>query len=187
MTACVSRGVYLHIGAPKTGTTYLQDRLTLNAATLRRARRATTPPGRRWSTPRSSTSAPPSTCSARTGAARPATPRAPGTPWSSGVRRRRGTVIISHEILAPARPGEIARAMHDLAGSEVHVVYSARDLGRQLPAAWQESIKQGRKWTFRAFLDRVERGSAVVLPRLRPAQRCSTTGAPDCRPSASTS
>ena len=27
----------------------------------------------------------------------------------------------------------------------------------QLPAAWQESIKQGRKWTFKRFLDKVER------------------------------
>ena len=30
----MSRVVFLHIGAPKTGTTYLQDRLTRNAATL---------------------------------------------------------------------------------------------------------------------------------------------------------
>ena len=30
----MSRRVYLHIGAPKTGTTYLQDRLTLNAKSL---------------------------------------------------------------------------------------------------------------------------------------------------------
>jgi hypothetical protein len=48
--------------------------------------------------------------------------------------------------------------MRDLAGSDVHVVYSARDLGRQLPAAWQESIKQGRKWTYRRYLNRLERG-----------------------------
>ena len=30
----MSRVVHLHIGAPKTGTTYLQDRLMLNAGTL---------------------------------------------------------------------------------------------------------------------------------------------------------
>ena len=30
----MSRRVYLHIGAPKTGTTYLQDRLAVNAKTL---------------------------------------------------------------------------------------------------------------------------------------------------------
>ena len=48
--------------------------------------------------------------------------------------------------------------MDDLHGSEVHIVYSARDMARQLPAAWQESIKQGRKWSYRKFLDRSERG-----------------------------
>jgi len=59
--------------------------------------------------------------------------------------------------------------MNDLAGHEVHVIYSARDLGRQLPAAWQESIKQGRKWPFKRFLTKVERGqtwffNAMDLP-----------------------
>jgi hypothetical protein len=48
--------------------------------------------------------------------------------------------------------------MADLADSEVHVVYSARDLARQLPAAWQESVKQGRKWSYRQFLNKSERG-----------------------------
>ncbi len=37
-------------------------------------------------------------------------------------------------------------------------MYSARDLARALPAAWQESIKQGRKWAYRRFLNRVEFG-----------------------------
>jgi hypothetical protein len=66
--------------------------------------------------------------------------------------------VVSHEILAPATPAQVAHAMRDLAGSEVHVVYSARDLGRQLPAAWQESIKQGRRWSYGRFLDRFEKG-----------------------------
>ena len=39
------RRVYLHIGAPKTGTTYLQDRLLLNTASL--ARHGVTVPGPR--------------------------------------------------------------------------------------------------------------------------------------------
>ena len=30
----MSRTVYLHVGAPKTGTTYLQDRLSVNSTTL---------------------------------------------------------------------------------------------------------------------------------------------------------
>ena len=84
------------------------------------------------------------------------------------VRRKNGTVVISHEILAPA-PGEaIARAKRDLADSELHVVYTARDLARQIPAAWQESVKQGRKWTYESYLDRHRAREAVVLPGARP-------------------
>ena len=66
--------------------------------------------------------------------------------------------------------------MGDLAGSEIHIVYSARDLGRQLPAAWQESIKQGRRWSFRRFLRRGRERRAVVLPRLRPPGRPGDVG-----------
>jgi len=72
------------------------------------------------------------------------------------VRRLEGTVIISHEILAGATPQQISRAMGDLADSEVHVVYSARDLARQIPAAWQESIKQGRRWSYETYLRKLQ-------------------------------
>lgn len=153
----MSRSVYLHIGAPKTGTTYLQDRLARNAGGLAAhgvhfpTRSPMVSPGlfhfraaldlldQDWG-------------------------GAPGHAVGSWdaltkrVRRLDGTVIVSHEILAPARPEKVAKAMADLAGSEVHLVYSARDLARALPAAWQESIKQGRKWTYRKFLRRTRRG-----------------------------
>jgi hypothetical protein len=153
----MSRAVYLHIGAPKTGTTYLQDRLTRNARSLAahgvhfptrsplvspalfQFRAALDLLGQDWG-------------------------GAPGHAdgaWDAlvrRIRRRSGSVIVSHEILAPASPEHVAKVMADLAGTEVHVVYSARDLGRQLPAAWQESIKQGRKWSYRRFLDRAEHG-----------------------------
>ncbi|GAA4369402.1 hypothetical protein [Nocardioides caricicola] len=153
----MSRRVYLHIGAPKTGTTYLQDRLSLNARTLaeHQVHFPTTSPivspglahfrgaldllGQDWGG---------------------APGHAEGS-WDALARRikkRSGTVVISHEILAPAAPGQVARAMRDLAGAEIHVVYTARDLGRQLPAAWQESIKQGRRWSYKRFLDRYEKG-----------------------------
>jgi hypothetical protein len=153
----MSRRVYLHIGAPKTGTTYLQDRLALNAKSLAehdvhfptgsalvspglfQFRAALDLLGQDWGGPPG---------------------HAEGS-WDAlvrKVRRRSGTSVISHEILAPAAPGPVAHAMRDLAGSEIHVVYTARDLGRQLPAAWQESVKQGRGWSYARFLDRVEKG-----------------------------
>lgn len=154
----MSRTVYLHIGAPKTGTTYLQDRLTLNAARLAdhdvhfptksplvspglfQFRAALDLLGQDWGG---------------------APGHAEGS-WDQLVKRvdkRSGTVIISHEILAPARSHHVARAMNDLAaGADVHVVYTARDLARQLPAAWQESIKQGRTWRYQKFLKKSRRG-----------------------------
>ncbi|QZY29243.1 hypothetical protein [Nocardioides coralli] len=153
----MTRTVYLHIGAPKTGTTYLQDRLTLNATSLAdhdvhfptrspmvspglfQFRAALDLLGQDWGGPRG---------------------HAEGN-WEAlvrRIRRRSGSVIVSHEILAPARPDAVARAMTDLQGSDVHVVYTARDLARQLPAAWQESIKQGRKWRFARFLQKARQG-----------------------------
>lgn len=153
------RVVYLHVGAPKTGTTYLQDRLALNVDSL--AKHGVTIPTKNRFVP------------ADLFHFRAAldlleqdwggTPGHAAGSWDAlcrRVRRADGTVIVSHEILAPAAPDKIAKAMNDLgdSGAEVHIVYSARDLGRQLPAAWQESIKQGRKWTFQRFLNKVERG-----------------------------
>ena len=153
----MSRRVYLHIGAPKTGTTYVQDRLTLNAASL--ADHGVHFPSR-------SPLVSPALFHFR------AALDLLGQDWGGEpghavgnwdalvkrVRRKSGTVVVSHEILAPARAEYVARAMADLSGSEVHIVYSARDLGRAIPAAWQESIKQGRRWTFRKFLRKTRRG-----------------------------
>ncbi|MEI2715277.1 MAG: hypothetical protein V9G04_18805 [Nocardioides sp.] len=154
----MSRRVYLHIGAPKTGTTYVQDRLSINRDTLLKHgidfptnsrkvdadlfhfRAALDVLGQDWGGP---------------------TGHAAGA-WDAMtklVARSRHTVVISHEIFAPATAEQIEKILDGLRGRDVHVVYSARDLGRQLPAAWQESIKQGRKWPFRRFLNKVEQGS----------------------------
>ena len=153
----MSRVVYLHIGAPKTGTTYLQDRLTRNASRLAE-HSVHVPSGSRFVTPdlfhfRAALDLLGQDWGGAPGHANGAWPS-----LMKRVGRLSGTVIISHEILSPAKPEHVARAMNDLQGSEIHLVYSARDLGRQLPAAWQESIKQGRRWSFRRFLNKVEAG-----------------------------
>jgi hypothetical protein len=141
--------VYLHVGAPKTGTTYVQDRLALNAASLRRhgIRYPVGPRGdmflaaldlidRPWGGMR---------------------PQAEGE-WEALVRRTRrarGTVVLSHEILAGAKPAETQRALADLSFAEVHVVYTARDVARQVAAEWQEQLKHQRKVSFRTFLRQI--------------------------------
>jgi hypothetical protein len=156
----MSRRVYVHIGAPKTGTTYLQDRLGRNVkelaahgvhipsgAPLTRSatfhfRAALDLMGQDWGGP----------------------PGHAEGAWEALVRRVRragGTSIISHEILAPAAPEYVARLKRDLGATrdtEIHLVYSARDLARQAPAGWQESVKQGRRWKFGRYLSRLRTG-----------------------------
>jgi hypothetical protein len=153
----MSRRVYVHVGAPKTGTTYLQDRLARNAKSLAahdvhlpsRAplmstgmfhfRAALDLMGQDWGGPPG---------------------HAEGS-WDAMVRRVRranGSSIITHEILAAAEPEHVARLKNDLSGSEIHIVYSARDLARQAPAGWQESVKQGRRWKYGRYLSRVRNG-----------------------------
>jgi hypothetical protein len=70
------------------------------------------------------------------------------------VRAWPGTAIISHEILATASRAQVARAIGSIggAGTEVHVVLSARDLVRQIPAEWQENIKHRRVTPYAVFL-----------------------------------
>ena len=59
--------------------------------------------------------------------------------------------MISHEILGGAEPDEIAAALAPLAGIEVDVVVTARDLGRQATAHWQEEVKLGDTRSFAEF------------------------------------
>lgn len=147
----MSRVVYVHVGAPKTGTTYLQDRLEANYDALV-AHGVTFPRGPLGREPGQS----------HFRAALDLLGQDWGGPtghaegyWDTlmrKVRRTDGTVVVSHEILSAANADRVAKAMSDLQGSEVHIVMSSRDLARQIPAFWQESIKQGRRWTFQRCL-----------------------------------
>jgi hypothetical protein len=71
------------------------------------------------------------------------------------VRAWPGTVIVSHEILAVASRQQVRRALDSFGDREVHVVLSARDLARQIPAEWQENVKHRRTLGYRRFLDTI--------------------------------
>jgi hypothetical protein len=144
------RRVYLHVGAPKTGTTYLQDRLALNRTELAK-RGVHYPLGLQASHFRAALDLIDLSWGGEREEAR--------GQWDAlmgRVRRHDGSVIVSHEILAAAKPSQVRRAMADLEGSEVHLVYSARDLARQIPAEWQEGIKHQRRRSFARFLTQVQ-------------------------------
>ncbi|WP_205471739.1 hypothetical protein [Nocardioides sp. SYSU D00038] len=142
--------VYVHVGAPKTGTTYVQDRLHLNRTRLARH-------GVRYPVGSHEDMFPAALdlIDRPWGGMRPEV-QGEWAALAKRVARAKGTVVISHEILAGATPAQVERAMADLAPAEVHVVYSARDIARQVAAEWQEQVKHQRRVTFRSFLKQLQ-------------------------------
>lgn len=71
-----------------------------------------------------------------------------------------GDALISNEHFADTPPERVAAALaalREVAG-EVHVVLTARPLGRVLPSAWQQRVKMGARQPYRRFLAGVRRG-----------------------------
>lgn len=150
------RRVLLHVGTPKTGTSYLQDVLFRNRELL-----------------------------AEQGLCYPAD-RFDGhflaaldlmrLPWggletqaigawdrlAEQVRACQGTAVVSHEILATASRSQVGRALESLGAddgpdkTEIHVILSVRDLVRQIPAEWQENVKHRSTLSYARFLERIQ-------------------------------
>jgi hypothetical protein len=74
------------------------------------------------------------------------------------VEAHPGTAVISMEFLAAVKPANIERFVAEFGETPTEVVVTARDLGRNLPAMWQEGLKNGRAWTWREYLDGVRDG-----------------------------
>ncbi|GAA4371642.1 hypothetical protein GCM10023146_21160 [Nocardioides caricicola] len=139
--------VVLHVGLPKSGTTYLQGLLAANRDRLRAAGilYPFLRPGAQFH----------GAVEVRGSHAKfgLSADDVAGT-WAALCARARsfeGTTIISHEVLAGASPDEVRAALEPLAGLEVHVVVTARDLGRQSVAHWQEEVKLGATYSFAEF------------------------------------
>jgi hypothetical protein len=160
--------IFLHVGLPKSGTTFVQDMLRQHRRWLRREGLLYPFDGYRDHFY--------AALDARenhqfAGGIRP---QAEGA-WPGLVHRAldfEGRVVISHEILATAKPDAARRARAMLDEREVHVVVTARDPGRQAVADWQEAIKHGRKVRFRGYARRA--GLGQLPPRQRDADAPST-------------
>ena len=142
--------VFVHVGLPKTGTTYLQGVLSANRKHLRKQKLLY--PGRG---PAHFLAAQDLTDHQFLGQDNP---KVAGS-WDAlakECRRWRGTVLISHELFTLAQPSHIERLMHDLTGCEVQVVVTVRDLERQIPAVWQERLKNGAKLSFNRHFQQVQ-------------------------------
>lgn len=76
-----------------------------------------------------------------------------------------GTTVISNEWLSTADAEHAERVMRELSGLDVDLVITVRDLARQLPAEWQEGVKHGRSISWKSYLKTVL--GAADRPKLR--------------------
>ncbi|MGJ0120670.1 sulfotransferase family protein [Williamsia sp. MIQD14] len=145
--------VVIHVGLPKTGTTYLQDRLWRNRDTALRVGGLLYPgvemsdhfhaavhlqPDRYldWVDP------------------------AHADAWGRMVAQMRGwpgTSLVSHELFSTATAEQARRVVADLDFADVHVVATVRDLARQLPSVWQENVKNQHTSTLDEFIESLRR------------------------------
>ena len=149
----MSQKVLLHVGTPKTGTSYLQDVLFQNRTRL--LRQGVLYPAERFD---AHFLAALDLMRLRWGGLE----REAVGAWdrlAAEVREHDGTAIISHEILATASRTQVQRALKSLGhepgggGAEVHLIISVRDLVRQIPAEWQENVKHRATFRYARFLE----------------------------------
>lgn len=140
----MSTEVFLHIGLPKSGTSYLQRLLTEHRSALQE-RAGLLFPGRSWDD--------------QVMAVRDVRDMGGGdrvkAAWPrlvDEVHRWQGRTVISMEWLCSAEPRVVRRIVADLEPATVQVVVTVRDLGRTLPAAWQEFVQNRSSWTWEEFL-----------------------------------
>ncbi len=143
--------LHLHVGAPKSGSTYVQQALHANAQALAAA--GTLVPGRRvdhfrlcaW------------TLDQHTRMPHPRRVRSAAhqlldetREWLAGPGER--AAVISHELFAGATDDQIRRLQEQLTGATLRVHYVARPLSRTVPAEWQQAVKGGSSMTLGDFV-----------------------------------
>lgn len=129
----MARRVVWHIGLMKSGTTFLQRRLEANADDLLDHGICFPTPWRRQV----------SGTKELIGRHRALREEEHGS-WEkirAEVDAHPGTAVLSMEYLCSARPEAVARAREQFPDAENLVVATVRDLGRSVPAMWQESLK----------------------------------------------
>ena len=143
---------FMHIGAPKCGSTALQSWLDINRATLAAQGVHYVSEGAHWIAPAkalvgvadrvSGKPVPMREWERLVAAVRKATP-------DSGSTAR---AIISSEWYAGASDDAVERAVRDLDGSRMHVLLLVRPLSSTLVSAWQQALKLGGKQSLQEWL-----------------------------------
>ena len=143
----MTRTVHLHIGEPKTGTTYIQAMLFHHQEQLRDA--GVLVPGKNLDHIRAGHDILGRTKTAGTHSTEGA--------WEDLVEQIESSelphAVISMEMLTRARGPQAARAVRAFGEStDVRVVITARQLSRLVPARWQESVQFRKSWTLDEYV-----------------------------------
>jgi hypothetical protein len=130
--------VHLHIGEPKSGTTYLQAMLEENRDVLERAGMLT--PGPRE----------------QIRAAQDAIRRtSDGALWRELADKLLAwsgpAALVSMETLCRGNPGAVKRTVRAFGDADVRVHVTVRDVLRSLPAQWQQSTQHRKTWTWQEY------------------------------------
>ena len=146
----MSKNVFLHVGLPKSGTSYVQKTLTANKDCLKRE--GLLFPGNGWVAQVRAVQ------DVRQMKLAPSKRKGVSGAWDKLVAEIAawpGDAIVSMEWLGPATPEHIRAIVDDLSPARVQVIFTARDLARTVPAAWQEFMQNREEWTWSEFLDSV--------------------------------
>jgi hypothetical protein len=143
----MAQRVVFHIGLMKSGTTFIQGRLNANRARL--ADQGILFPGPTWARHVRAVSD-----------LMQSKNRKPGS-WASlteEIDEHPGTAIVSMEYLAPMGAPRIAALRRSFPDTEIRVAVTVRDLGRSVPAMWQEAVKNRRTWEWPEYVRAIESG-----------------------------
>lgn len=158
--------VYLHIGAMKTGTTFLQGLLFANREQLRA--NGYLLPGSRWARQVRAVQD-----LLRDTQGDPRLEQRTAGEWEAiaqEILAHDGPSVVSMEFLSFARTSQARRAVTSLAGADVHVVLTVRDAVATLPSQWQSTVHNGSTLTWSDYMAGVRKaaGPARLWARYSP-------------------
>jgi len=141
--------VLIHVGAPKTGTSYLESIIW--------GQRARLEADGIWMPGRGRAAHDALMGEVRGGVWRHANPAWTWQKVADEARRRDDVVLVSKEMLSGATAEEATIATGPLRDEEVHIIVTARQLAASLPSSWQQAVKARMRVPFGQWLAAVRR------------------------------